>query len=317
MRALRLIAPLLFVLGAPPAISAGEVATFSIVARDEATGDFGVAVESRFFNVGAVCPWAKAGVGAISTQAFANYSYGPEGLKLLEQGLTAQQVVERLTGPDEQRDRRQLAVIDAQGNVAAWTGSKCNSWAGHRTGKNYSVQGNILAGEEVLKGMERGFLESQGTFAERLVAALEGGQAAGGDARGKQSAALLVVRKNSLFGSDRFIDLRVDDHPEPIRELARLLAHYQALRSYGEAARLGQKDPAAGIQALEAALKKYEADDSAHYLLARLYARMKNTNRALAALRRALELNPVLWKNASTEADFESLRHTEEFKRLR
>lgn len=210
--------------------AAQEMGTFSIVARDPETGDFGVAVESKFFNVGAVCPWARAGVGAISTQAAANYSYGPEGLKLLEQGLTAQQVVDKLTGADEGRDRRQLGVIDAKGNVAAWTGSKCGAWAGHLTGKNYSLQGNILAGEGVVKGMESAYLAAKGSFAERLVAALEGGQAAGGDKRGQQSAAIVVVRANSLFGSDRYIDLRVDDHPEPIQELRRLVLAYQKLR---------------------------------------------------------------------------------------
>lgn len=301
---------------AAPAGSLDHVATFSIVARDEASGDFGVAVQSKYFNVGAVCPWARAGVGAITTQAFANYSYGPEGLKLLEEGITAQQVVEKLTGADEQRDRRQLAVVDAQGNVAAWTGPKCTAWAGHRTGKNYSVQGNILAGEEVVKGMERAFLEAKGTFAERLMAALEGGQAAGGDRRGQQSAALLVVRKNAVFGSDRYIDLRVDDHREPIRELRRLLAHYQVMQVGFRAAQLGQKDPAAAIRELEAALQKYEADDGAHYTLARLHARTKNFDRAVAELRRALQLNPNLLKNAATEADFADLRKTEAYKKL-
>jgi uncharacterized Ntn-hydrolase superfamily protein len=165
--------------------------------------------------------------------------------------------------------------------------------------------------------MERAFLEAKGTFAERLVAALEGGQAAGGDARGKQSAVLLVVRKNTLFGSDRFIDLRVDDHPEPIRELARLLAHYQVMPAVFRAAQLGQKDPAAGIAALEAALVKYEASDTAHYALARLYARTNKPERALIELRRALELNPILWKNATAEADFAALREKEAWQKLR
>ena len=284
------------------------MSTFSIVARDEATGDFGVAVQSKFFNVGAVVPWAKTGVGAVATQALANYSYGPEGLKLLEQGLAAEEVVKKLTEADEQRDRRQLAVVDAKGNVAAWTGPKCNTWAGHRTGKSYSVQGNILAGEDVVKGMEKGFLESKGTFAERLVAALEGGQAAGGDSRGKQSAAILIVRKNSLFGSDRYIDLRVDDHPEPIRELGRLVAHYQVLQAGSRAAQLAEKDPAAAIREIEAALQKYDADDNAHFFLARLYARTKNNDRALAELRRALELNPNLAKQAEKDPDLAGLK---------
>lgn len=312
----RLLLLIVFVVSGLPAGDLEQMATFSIVARDDATGDFGVAVQSKFFNVGAVCPFARAEVGAIATQASANYSYGPEGLKLLEQGLTAQQVVEKLTAADEMRDRRQLAVVDARGNVAAWTGPKCNAWAGHRTGKNYSVQGNILAGEEVVKGMERAFVESKGTLAERLVAALEGGQSAGGDSRGKQSAALLVVRKNALFGSDRFIDLRVDDNPEPIRELARLLAHYQVLQAVGRAGRLAQKDPAAAIAEIEAALKKYDADDGARYFLARLHARTKNNARAISELRRAIELNPNLRKSAATESDFSALRESDEFRKL-
>ena len=314
---MRKLLPLfLLAAAAVPAGAPDEMATFSIVARDEATGDYGVAVQSKYFNVGAVCPWARADVGAIATQAFANYSYGPEGLKLLEQGLTAEQVVEKLTSTDQMRDRRQLAVIDAKGNVAAWTGPKCNPWAGHRTGKNYSVQGNILAGEDVVKGMERAFLDSKGTFGERLIAALEGGQAAGGDSRGKQSAAMVVVRKNSVFGSDRFIDLRVDDHPEPIRELGRLVAHYQVLGEVFRATQLGQKDPTAALSALEAALKKYEADDGAHYLLARLYARIQRPDPALAELRRAVALNPNIKKAASTEADFAELRETETFQKI-
>ncbi len=308
---------LLFLAGA---VLAGDgepiLSTFSIVARDEDTGDFGVAVQSKYFNVGSVCPWAKAEVGAITTQAAANYSYGPEGLRLLDQGLTAQQALEKLTGADEGRDRRQLAIIDAKGNVAAWTGAKCNPWAGHRKGPNYSVQGNILAGEDVVKGMERGFLETKGTFAERLVAALQAGQDAGGDARGKQSAALIIVRKNSVFGSDRLVDLRVDDNPEPIRELARLAAHYQLMQTTLDALRTAQKDLAAAIIKLETGVRQYDADDTAHYALARLHARAGHNDRALAELRRALQLNRGLWKMAAADVDFKTLRETPEFARL-
>ena len=285
---------LIVLLGLMAQPSEPVMSTFSIVARDEATGDFGVAVQSKFFNVGAYCPWAKAGVGAVVTQASANYFYGPQGLKMLEEGLTAHQVVERLTSLDDQRDHRQLAVIDNKGNVAAWTGKACVNWAGHRTGPTYSVQGNILAGEAVVKQMERAFLDAKGTFADRLVASLEAAQAAGGDKRGKQSAALLIVRPNSVFGSDRHIDLRVDDHREPIQELTRLVAHYQVRDESFRAAQIGRNDPAAGIAALRAALTKYEADDGAHLVLARLYARIKNPAAAKTALRRALELNPNL-----------------------
>ena len=173
-----------------PAISSPH----SIVAYDPDNGDLGVAVQSKFFNAAAIVPWAKAGVGAIATQAFANYSYGPEGLKLLEQGLSASEVIKRLTEADAERDRRQLAVIDARGTVETFTGSKCTLWAGAIKGKYYSAQGNILVGQQVVEAMGKAFEETKGDLADRLVAALAAGQAAGGDARGKQSAGLLVVR---------------------------------------------------------------------------------------------------------------------------
>ncbi len=207
------------------------VSTFSIVAWDEATGDLGVAVQSRFFGVGSVVPWARAGVGAIATQSYANTQYGPEGLALLGEGLSSDEVLNKLTAADEGRARRQAAIVDASGAPAAYTGSECLEYAGHHTGRHYSVQGNILESEDVLKAMSEAFesRESEdGTpvdFAGRLVNALTAAQEKGGDRRGKQSAALLVVRKNGGYAglNDRFIDLRVEDHPEPIRELSRLL----------------------------------------------------------------------------------------------
>jgi uncharacterized Ntn-hydrolase superfamily protein len=205
--------------GAPPAFG-----TFSIVALDG--GDLGVAVASKFFAVGSVVPWAKAGVGAIATQAWANTSYGPRGRMLLEEGLSAADVVERLIGDDEHAAVRQVGVVDARGGVGAHTGAECVAWAGHRTGPGFSVQGNILVGGDVLWAMEEAFRSADGELAERLLAALAAGDAAGGDARGRQSAALLVVRDGGGFGGgdDRHVDLRVDDHPDPIRELRRLLA---------------------------------------------------------------------------------------------
>lgn len=211
---------------APPAPT---VATFSIVAYDPATGDLGVAVQSKFFGVGSVVPYAKAKVGAIATQAAANVRYGPEGLELLAAGQSAEEVVKRLTEADPGRDQRQLGVVDAQGRAAAYTGSRCLEWAGHLTGNHFTVQGNILAGEEVVKAMaaayERAQSELGSELADWLLAALAAGQAAGGDKRGQQSAALLVVRERGGYGggSDRFIDLRVEDHPKPIAELHRLL----------------------------------------------------------------------------------------------
>jgi uncharacterized Ntn-hydrolase superfamily protein len=203
--------------------------TFSIVACDPRSGDLGVAVESRFLGVGSVVPWAKAGVGAVATQSWANALYGPDGLALLEGGKDAAAVVEALTSADPARDRRQLGVVDAKGRAAAYTGAACLAWAGHRTGDGFSVQGNILAGPKVADAMAEAFLAAKGELADRLVAALAAGQRAGGDKRGQQSAALLVVRRNGGYGgnNDRYIDLRVEDHEKPIEELKRLLELYK------------------------------------------------------------------------------------------
>ncbi len=202
-----------------------RLSTFSIVAFDPETGDLGVAVQSKFLAVGAVVPYAKAGVGAIATQSYANLLYGPQGLDLLAQGLSPQEVIDRLTSNDPEAHLRQVGIVDAQGRAAAFTGSGCFPWAGHRVGPNVAVQGNILVGQETVDAMYETFLGAQGDLAERLVAALAAGQEAGGDRRGQQSAALLVVREGGSYGgyTDRYIDLRVDDHPRPIEELARLL----------------------------------------------------------------------------------------------
>ena len=201
------------------------IATFSIVARDPATEELGVAVQSRAFRAAAIVSYAKSGVGAIATQASANQSYGPRGLELLEQGLSPDEVVARLTNADEGRDRRQLAVIDAQGRVSAYTGSRTSDWAGHIEGNNYSVQGNILVSEQVVQAMAQAFETAEGELAERLMAALDAGQAAGGDARGKQSGGILVVKPIGDSGrtTDRWIDVRVDDHPTPFLEIRRLM----------------------------------------------------------------------------------------------
>ncbi len=198
--------------------------TFSIVAYDPEAEEWGVAVESKFFTVGGTVPWAKAGVGAIATQAFANVSYGPRGLRLLRKGLSASEVVKYLTSRDPQREQRQVGVVDAQGRTSSYTGKQCQPWAGGLSQKNFSVQGNILAGERVIKDMAREFQSTRGKLAGRLIAALEAGQAAGGDRRGQQSSAILVVRSGSSYdgSGDRYVDLRVDDHTSPIAELRRL-----------------------------------------------------------------------------------------------
>ncbi|WP_043097229.1 DUF1028 domain-containing protein [Kallotenue papyrolyticum] len=202
------------------------IATFSIVARDPQNGDLGVAVASKFLAVGSVVPWAQANVGAIATQALANIRYGPDGLALLARGLSAQEVLQELLAADEQREHRQVGIVDREGRAAAFTGRECVPWAGHLLGEGFCCQGNILAGEAVVQRMADAFRATAGELAERLVAALEAGQAAGGDRRGRQSAALYVAREGGSYGGllDRYIDLRVDDHPDPIVELRRLLA---------------------------------------------------------------------------------------------
>ncbi len=212
---------------APPReTESSPVATFSIVAHDPARKEWGVGVASKFLAVGAVVPWAKADGGAVATQSFANTTYGPRGLELLAKGKSAEEVVKLLTDDDKQQDVRQVGIVDAAGNAATFTGKKCLAWAGGKTGKHYACQGNILASEQVVDAMAAAFEEAKGPLAWRILAALEAGDKAGGDRRGKQSAAVLVVRDKGGYGglNDRFVDLRVDDHTDPIPELARILA---------------------------------------------------------------------------------------------
>ncbi|MED4015960.1 DUF1028 domain-containing protein [Sutcliffiella cohnii] len=198
--------------------------TYSIIGYCEKEKEWGVAVQSKFLGVGAVVPFAQAGVGAIATQSYANTSYGPNGLQLLSEGKSAQEVVNLLKEADPERELRQFGVIDATGNAATFTGEKCYDWAGGKTGKHYAAQGNILVSEATVLAMAETFESSSGTLAERLLKALAAGQAAGGDSRGQQSAALLVVKEKGGYGgfNDRYIDLRVDDHPQPIDELIRI-----------------------------------------------------------------------------------------------
>lgn len=201
------------------------VNTFSIAALDPVTGELGVAVASKFLAVGALVPWAKAGVGAIATQSWVNVSYGRRGLELMAEGKTAQETLAILTESDELKASRQVGMIDAKGGSATFTGSDCFEWAGGIAGENFACQGNILTDENVVKAMAETFQRAEGDLAERLVKALLAGEAAGGDSRGKQAAALLVVKDNGGYGGydDRYIDLRVDDHPSPGKELERLL----------------------------------------------------------------------------------------------
>ena len=201
------------------------ISTFSIVARDPSTGELGIAVQSKFLAVGAMVPWAKAGIGAVATQAAANLHFGELGLELLARGYSARETLDALLALDEGREERQLGIVDANGNSAAFTGSRCHSWAGHINGENFSCQGNILVSAATVEALADTFQNSEGSLADRLVLCLDRAQDAGGDRRGRQSAALLVVQEGASYGgyNDVKIDLRVDDHPDPIKELRRLL----------------------------------------------------------------------------------------------
>lgn len=210
---------------------AGPVtSTFSIVAFDPEAREWGVAVASRVLAVGYIVPWARAEVGAVATQAYADLRYGRYGLELLEAGFTAEQALQVLLEFDAEAQQRQVAVVDSAGRVAAFTGTETSAWAGDRQGEHYSVQGNILVGEQVLVAMEQAYLETSGPLARRLLAAVEAGDAAGGDSRGRQSAALLVVRERGGYQAltDRLVDISVDDNPEPVDELARIYDLWEA-----------------------------------------------------------------------------------------
>lgn len=199
--------------------------TFSIVGFDPETKELGVAVASKFLSVGAVVPFAKAGVGAIATQSWANLDYGKHGLELLEKGMAPEQVLEKILQNDDSIALRQVGMVDGKGKSITFTGADCYNWAGGVAGENFAVQGNILVDEQTVEAMKSTFLQAQGSLAERLLAALLAGDVAGGDSRGKQSAALLIVKENGSYGvyNDKYIDLRVDDHGDPVRELVRLL----------------------------------------------------------------------------------------------
>ena len=201
------------------------LSTFSIVAYDPQAQEWGIAVQSKFLAVGALVPWAQAGAGAVATQSYANTSYGPNGLALMAQGLSAQEALDKLIAEDEGRALRQVGLVDAQGRAATFTGEECYDWAGGVTGTYYAAQGNILVSGATVEAMAKTFEEAQGELSDRLVAALAAGQAAGGDRRGRQAAAVLVVRHEGGYGgfNDRYMDLRVDDDPEPIERLKALV----------------------------------------------------------------------------------------------
>lgn len=233
--------------------------TYSIVARDARNGEMGVAVQSHWFSVGSVVAWAEAGVGAVATQSFVEVSFGPRGLKLLRRGHSAQEAVQALIDRDEGRDVRQLAIVDAKGSVAAYTGERCVPEAGHIIGEQFSVQANMMLTDRVWPDMAEAYRAAADLpLAERLVVALEAAQDAGGDIRGQQSAALLVVRGESTGRSweDRLIDLRVEDHAEPVKEIKRLLTVFRAYEH------MNRGDEALEAGDTEGALRAYRAAEA-------------------------------------------------------
>lgn len=242
--------------------------TFSIAAADVEIGDWGIAVASKFPCVGAVVPWARAGVGAVATQSWANTSFGPEGLRLMEEGVAAEDALARLLDDDEGREDRQAGFVDATGGAATFTGERCMDWAGGVTGEGFAAQGNILVGEPVVAELARAFVAAEGDLCDRLLTALLAGDAAGGDRRGKQSAALLVVREGGGYEgrNDRYIDLRVDDHPEAPRELARLFQVWdQTMLVRNDPLLPATRELVADLQRRLAALGRYDGESTGEY----------------------------------------------------
>jgi len=230
------------------------VHTYSIVALDGETGELGVAVQSHWFSVGFLVPWAKAGVGAVATQSFVKVDYGPDGLKLMDEGFTAEEALTKLVSEDEGEAVRQVAMIDIKGNVAAHTGSKCIYAAGHQVGENYSVQANLMEHETVWPAMAKAYENTEGDLADKMMAALEAAEAEGGDIRGKQSAAMLIVtgEPTGLQWKDVVMDIRVEDHPEPLKELKRLIRVQRAYRHANKG------DHYLELEEIEKALAEYE-----------------------------------------------------------
>ncbi|MGO9261224.1 MAG: DUF1028 domain-containing protein [Bryobacteraceae bacterium] len=278
------------------ALPAADVNTFSIVAYDPVTGDWGVTVASRYFSVGAVVPWAEAGVGCIATQANVNVGYGPRGLELLRQGLSAKEVLAKLLAEDKfpPTDGRQVAIIDGKGNIATYTGPNAPNWAGDRQGKTWSAQGNILVGPQVPEAMGRAFEATEGELAEKLYGALKAGDDAGGDSRGKQSASMLVVRKGGgrNINNDRYIYINVDDSPAPIPELRRLLDINLGLLWQEKAGRLRQEGKPKEARDATEKVTRYMPSGNAFVSLGIADYGLGDKTAALADFRKAIELDP-------------------------
>jgi uncharacterized Ntn-hydrolase superfamily protein len=303
---------LLLILALIVASAGHAMATFSIVAIDPATGDLGVAVASRYFAVGAVVPWAEANVGAVATQANVNVGYGPRALELLRQGLTAQQVMDKLFAEDTfpGKDGRQIAIVDSKGNIAVFTGDAAQDWKGHQKGATWSAQGNILVGPHVVEAMGKAFQSTNDELAEKLYAALKAGDEAGGDSRGRQSASILVVRKNGgrNTNNDRYVYINVDDHQEPMRELRRLLdiqmtGNHQTLMNRA----LADNRFADALKSAEHLVRYSPLTAQSHMILGFAAYLAGQQDRAITAFKRAHELTlpsqfKQIWENLSRPA---------------
>ncbi len=323
LRAAFLAAGLLIVFGpdaaASPLSPPPVIATFSCVGYDPETGDLGVVVQSRFFAVGSVVPWARAGVGAIATQASANTTYGPLGLDLLAGGKSPEEVLRELTAPDSLRERRQIGIVDAQGRSVTYTGKECMAWAGGTAGPSFAAQGNILVGEATVRAMADTFQKTKGMLGDRLLAALDAGEAAGGDSRGMESAALLIVRKNGGYAglNDRYCDLRVDDAKDPFAELHRLYDIWKPNALVTEGYALVDKGEFARAYEMgkEAIALRPDAGEYRYHLVC-FYSRGGQREEAIRTLAEALKLTPTLAKQAGTDTDLKPLASDPRFGRL-
>jgi uncharacterized Ntn-hydrolase superfamily protein len=292
--------------------------TFSIIARDPATGELGMAVQSKAFGAGNRAMTIKGGVAVIAHQASANPMYGALGLELLGSGLTPQDALDFMLRADEGRSR-QVAILDMQGRTAAWSGPETNDWKGHHCGTNYCAQGNILAGPEVVQAMVKSFESSSGALPERLMAALDAAQAAGGDARGMQSGAIVIAKPLAGSGgfSDRVLDIRVDDHKTPLVELRRLLNLWRSGQILSDAnRRLTDGDVAGAVSTAQKAAELSPENDNAWVALAHMRLRARQQAGALEALRKAIELNPTNARRLPLNENFKSLRDHPEFRKL-
>jgi uncharacterized Ntn-hydrolase superfamily protein len=309
---------LLVARGAAQQYAPGEEGTFSIVGRDPATGELGIAVQSKTIAVGARTRGGKGGVAVFAHQSASNPMYSTLGVELLEAGLTPQQALDMMLRSDEGRANRQVAILDIQGRTAAFTSPTITDWKGHRCGTNYCAEGNTLTGPEVVDAMARSFEASSGPLAERLLGALEAGQAQGGDRRGTQSASLMILKPLAISGfGDRALDLRVDEHRAPIPELRRILNAVRSGEILSEAStRLAANDLKGAMETAMAARDKSATNDAAWVAIARIYLRMGQKADAMAAVAKAVELNAANKRQLLRDDDFRSVRDDPAFLKI-